>query len=123
MEVLGIVTHHTLSPQPIRRRVHLGRIALDSCGLFVPCKDYTDGLPGYCVATGAVHLWQAAAPPLFGGFGSEDEQTETNEALAEENGCEEDDENQQDREFAVADVLGCRKGQVCQAKSASCQGR
>lgn len=106
-------THHALPPQPVGRRVHLGRLALDARGLLVAREDDADRLPRDRVPAGPVHLRQGVPALLVrGAFGPQDEQAQADEALAEEDGGEQDDEDEQDRELAVVDVLGQGQGQV-----------
>lgn len=61
------------------------------------------GLWGNDIASWAEHLGQASAP---GAVSSRDEDTETNNAVAEEDGGGEDDEYNHDGEFAAGNVVG-----------------
>lgn len=59
-------------------------------------------------------MWEPIAAALVGGgLRAEDHEQQADQALGEEDGCEEDDEDEQDRELGVGDVLGCSKGEVC----------
>ena len=118
MDRLG--THHALPPEPVGRRVRLGRLALDAHGLLVARKDDPDRLPRDRVAAGSVHPPQCVPARLVRrALGPQDEQAQADEALAEEDGGEEDDEYEKDRELAVVNVLCEGQGQIWMTLSAS----
>ncbi len=106
-------TYHTLTPEAVRRGLGLGRPALDAGRLLVSREHHPDGLPRDGISTGAIHLREPRTSLRFLGGRLDNQHAEADQAVTEEDGGEEDDENQQHRELAVIDVLGDGERQVC----------
>jgi hypothetical protein len=100
-------TYHTLAPQPISWRARLGSITLDARRLLVARQDNADRLPRYRVPARPYHLWQLlpGAPLVLRARPPHDQHAQPDQAVAEEYGGEEDDEDQQYGELAVVDRL------------------
>jgi len=111
-------THHTLPPKPISRRLDLGRLALNTRRLFVTRHHHADGLTGDGIPSGAIHLRQlrrlaTGLGVLWVSSALKNHHADADEAVAEEDGDEENDEDQQDGELAGVDVFGDGEGEIC----------
>jgi hypothetical protein len=106
------MTYHTLPPEPVSGRLRLGCLALQSGRLFVPRQQDPDRAPRDGEPTRAEHFGQPGALLVFGRGGMHEQHAEADQAVAEEDGDEEDDKDQQDGELAVVYVLGYAEGEI-----------